>query len=147
MDNLSAAASLQKTDSPFLVAPIANSSSVGVGLHGHLPTPHWVCVWLHLAQILCRLSQQLWVHMSTYSVAFPLLVLLIFSPSSLLFPEPWEEVGRYRCPSRAKTMQPLILWALTGFRSLSIVTPVLDLTAAYAQFWSEWFEMIPKNYS
>lgn len=146
MGNLSAAASLQKTNSSFLVAPIANSSSVGVGLHGHLPTPH-----LCLASSCTGLVQAVPTVVSSYKhllCCISTLVLLIFLPLFFdMFPEPWEDVERNRCPSSAKSMQSLILWALTGFRSLFIVTPVLDLTTAYVQFWSVWFEMIPKNYT
>lgn len=54
---------------------IANSSSVRTGTFIHLPTSGQDWVWLLLAQILCVLSQLLWVHVhncaAVYRKQFP----------------------------------------------------------------------------
>lgn len=124
----------RKLTLPFPVAPIATSSSGGVGLPGHLPTACWDFVWLPPAQVLCMLSQRLWVHVRSCSVAFP----LVLCPNFLALWCP-QSPGRKRydldVSSRGETPKSLSLWTSTGCRSLFIVTPLLDLTVAYAQLW------------
>ena len=55
---------LEKTDSPsFRNKQLPIAPLLGVGICAQLPVPCWDVVWHGSAQVLCMLSQPLWVHM------------------------------------------------------------------------------------
>lgn len=55
---------LKKLDSPSPGSyPFPLAPQLRVGLHASFPSPCWDFIWLELVQVLCVLSQLLWVHM------------------------------------------------------------------------------------
>lgn len=104
---------------------------LGVGHCVHLPSPWRNLVWLEYEQVLCTLSQSLWLYIHNFhsiqKILFPctypppLALTLFLPPPPEINPEPWKRCVWYKCSSKGHVVHKLFIFEPWSVVALGVI--------------------------